>query len=104
MSNYLESHLDPNQTGAIVSTDAALEANAQTRIYDEMRQYMLTADFTDTDRKVFDGAFVENLLPKRISADYNIPLKEVKTSYQKILDLMKAKLASKGVKSMADVY
>lgn len=104
MGNYLENHLDPNQAGAIVSTETQMEQNAMSRLYDSMRKYMLTSDFTDIDRTVFNGAFVENLTLARISSDNDIPRKEVKASYDKILEYMKAKLAGAGVHSMADVY
>jgi len=105
MGNYLENHLDPNQTGAIASPEDALQNNAMTRLFAQMKDYMLTSDFTDTDRLVFDKSFVDAALPlRRISSDFNIPLREVKSSYQKILDLMKAKLAEQNVTSMDDVF
>lgn len=104
MSNYLENHLDPNQTGAIVSTEMQLQNNAMSRLYDSMREYMLTSDFTDIDRTVFNGAFVENQTLARISSDNDLPRKMVKESYEKILDAMKTRLAGKGITSMADVY
>ena len=104
MGNYLENHLDPNETNAIASPEDALQNNAMARLFAQMKDYMLTSDFTDTDRIVFDNSFVDAALPlRRISSDFNIPLREVKSSYQKILDLMKAKLAEQNVNSMEDV-
>lgn len=104
MGNYLENHLDPNETSAIASHEEALENNAMSRLFAQMKDYMLSNDFTDTDRIVFDNSFVDAALPlRRISSDFNIPLREVKSSYQKIMDLMKAKLAEQNVKSMEDV-
>lgn len=105
MGNYLENHLDPNQTGAIVDADTAMENNAMRNLYDDLRKYILTDDFTDMDRIVFENSFVDNALSlKRISSDFDIPLREVKSSYQKILDLMKKKLEERNINSMADIY
>lgn len=105
MGNYLENHLDPNQTGVIADTDTALQNNAMRNIYDDLRKYILTDDFNDMDRIVFENSFVDNALSlRRISADFDLPLKDVKSSYQKIMDLMKKKLSEQNINSMADVY
>lgn len=104
MGNYLENHLDPNQAGAIVSTESQMEQNAMGRLYNSMREYMLTSDFTDIDRTVFNGAFVENQTLARISSDNDLPRRTVKESYEKILEAMKTRLADNGIRSMADVY
>jgi len=104
IGNYLENHLDPNQTGAIVSSEEQMEKNAMNGLYKSMCDYMLTSDFTDVDRTVFNGMFLENQTVRKISSDNNIPQREVKESYAKIMDLMKTKLAGRGIHSMADVY
>ena len=104
MGNYLESHLDPNQTNAIVSTETQMQNNAMANLYESMRKYLLTSDFTDIDRTVFNGLFVENQTLARISSDNDLPRKTVKASYDKIMELMKAKLASAGVHSLEDVF
>lgn len=104
MSNYLENHLDPNQAGAIADTATQMERNAMSHLYDDLRKYMLTSDFTDFDRAVFDGAFVENQPLRKISADNGVPLRETKAAYDKIMGLMKTRLAKSGIQAMADVY
>lgn len=105
MGNYLENHLDPNQAGAIVDAETAMQNNAMKSIYDDLRKYILTDDFTDMDRIVFENSFVDNALSlRRISSDFDLPLKDVKSSYQKILDLMKKKLEERNINSMEDVY
>jgi len=103
MGNYLENHLDPNQTNAIVSTDVQIQQNTMSDLYDSMRKYLLTSDFTDFDRIVFEEIFVENQPISRISSDYDVSRKTVKESYTKILDAMRVKLADKGIYSMADL-
>lgn len=104
MSNYLESHIDPSAGIAIVDTETQMERNAMSTLYADMQKYMLTSDFTDVDRTVFNGAFVENQTLRQISVANDIPTREVKSSYAKILELMKSKLAARGVASFADVY
>ena len=103
MGNYLEDHLDPNSK-AVIDIEEQLEANAMTNIYEEMRKYILTSDFNNTDRIVFNGRFVDNYSEKQISAKYNIPKIDVKSSLQKITSLMKSKLAALHITSMETVW
>lgn len=104
MSNYLESHIDPSSDVAIADIETQMENNAMSSLYSDMQQYMLTTDFTDIDRTVFNGAFVENRSIRQISSTYDIPTSEVKSSYAKILSLMKNKLAERGIQNLKDVY
>lgn len=104
IGNYLENHLDPTVRNTIVNTEDQMETNAMSRLYESMREYILTSDFNDVDRTVFNGMFLENQTVRRISSDNNIPQRDVKASYAKIMDLMKEKLAKQGICSMADVY
>lgn len=103
MGNYLENHLDPSQN-VIADTETQCEANAMSNVYDQMKQYMLTADFNDTDRLVFDGRFINNQSEKQISTIYNIPKNTVKECLQKITSKMKTKLAEMHITSLENVW
>lgn len=102
LSNYLEAHLDPNDPRASTPDTAVSELSAK-NIYEDLQKYMLSSDFTDLDRFVFDRSFVGNSLTVRqISSTYDIPLKEVKESYAKIMSLFKTKLKEKNILSVSD--
>lgn len=59
-----------------------------------MQKYILTSDFNNIDRVVFNGVFVDNQKLTKISSENDIPLNEVKNSYKNVLKKMKNKLAS----------
>jgi len=101
IGNYLENHIDPTfQDEAVAPFETQLERNAMSNIYESMRKYILTSDFTDVDRIVFDGSFINNLTQRKISSDNNIPLRDVRMSYEKILGKMKEKLRESGIGSL----
>lgn len=102
LANYLENHIDPNDPKA-TSTDGNLSNLSAQNIYEDIQKYMLSSDFTDLDRLVFDRSFVGNSLTVRqISSTYDIPLKEVKSSYAKIMALLKNMLKEKNITSVSD--
>ncbi len=103
ISNYFEDHVDPTAK-VIDNTEDQLKANAMSNAYEEMKKYILTSDFNDIDRIVFNGRFVDNYSEKQISAQYNIPKSEVKNSMSKILLQMKAKLAEMHITSMETIW
>ena len=63
-------------------------------LYKDMQKYILTSDFNNIDRVVFNGVFVDNQKLTKISSENDIPLNEVKNSYKNVLKKMKNKLAS----------
>ena len=89
---------------SVVSTAVQVERNALSSVYDSMRKYMLSNDFTDIDRTVFNGAFVDNKTLRKISAENDIPTAEVKRSYDKIMAQMRERLAEDGIKSYDDAF
>lgn len=103
LGNYLENHINPNDPSAVpVDPTGSISAK---NIYKDLQKYMLSSDFTDLDRLVFDNSFVnDSLTLKQISSNFDVPIKEVKSSYSKILDLLKTKLKEKNITSIADIY
>lgn len=106
LGNYLQNHMSTTFTSeANKSIEDTMEHNAMRELFQEMKQYVLSSDFTDTDRLVFSNAFADNSMSlRKISADFDLPLKDVKNSYEKILSLMKNKLAESGICSLRDVF
>lgn len=105
IGNYLENHIDTTfMDESVVSTAVQVERNALSSVYDSMRKYMLSNDFTDIDRTVFNGAFVDNKTLRKISAENDIPTAEVKRSYDKIMAQMRERLAEDGIKSYDDAF
>lgn len=93
INNYLENHLDPSYNN-IENVEKNIEYKEMQNLYKDMQKYILTSDFNNVDRVVFNGVFVDNQKLTKISSENDIPLNEVKNSYKNVLKKMKNKLAS----------
>ena len=103
LGNYLENHLDPN-TPSLDNGNEKSESLSVKSLFEDLRKYMLTDDFSDVDRLVFNQSFVDDSLSlRKISSDFDIPIREVKTSYDRILSMMKTKLSEMNIHSMGDI-
>lgn len=106
MENFIEDSIDPSYEKTIPSVQDDLANTEMSGIYARLKQYMDSDNekFDELDRKIFAGLYIDNKTVRQISADTDLPQKEVKTRAADILANFKAFLAEKmNIRSMEDL-
>ena len=103
--NLLADNIGPTYKLSIDPTEQIVEKNEVNDIYRAVSDYVQTSvDFTETDRQVFQRAFIENDTVRQISADLDLPISEVnKTKYSLLTRLRKYLKETMKISSMEDL-
>lgn len=105
MENFITDSIDPNFGPKTLSVDEQVANDEQYEVYGKLLQYLKTDPvFLPIDSDILERRFVEKQTYRQISADLDIPVREVKNRETMVLKKFKEYLASKmNIGSYSDI-